>query len=81
MDGIINRRNKNQPGYLFQKLNSNHPNMKYAAEVKSEICLETKIVSSNDVITTEVKCNERKSPVDWSSNISKWYKRNVTIVI
>ena len=55
--------------------------MKYAAEVKSEICLETKIVSSNDVITTEVKRNERKSPVDWSSNISKWYKRNVTIVI
>ena len=81
MNDIINRRNENQPDYLFQKLNSNHPNMKYTVEEKSEISLETKIVSSNGVITTEVKRNERQSPVDWSSNVPKWYKRNVIIVI
>ena len=29
VDDIINRRNINQPDDLFQKLNSNHSNMKY----------------------------------------------------
>ena len=54
VDDITNRRNKNQPDDLFQKLTSNHPNMKYTVEVKPEIFLDTKIVYSNDVITTEV---------------------------
>ena len=62
VDDIINRRNKNQPDDLLQKLNSNHPNMKYTVEVKPEIFFDTKIVYSNDVITTEVKRNERKLP-------------------
>ena len=73
VDDIINRRNKNKPDDLLQKLNSNHPNMKYTVEVKPEIFLDTKIVYSNDVITTEVKRNERKLPVHWSSKVLKWY--------
>ena len=32
VDDIINRRNKNQPDDLLQKLNSNHPNVNYAVE-------------------------------------------------
>ena len=60
MDDITNRRNKNQPDDLFQKLNSNHPNMKYTVEVKPDIFVDTKIGYSNDVITTVVKRNERK---------------------
>ena len=44
MDDIINRRNKNQPDDLFQKLNSNHSNLKYTVEVKPEILLNTKII-------------------------------------
>ena len=63
VDGIINRRNKNEPGDLLQKLNNSHPNMKYTVELKPEIFLETKIVYSNDVITTEVKRNYTKSSV------------------
>ena len=59
---IINRRNKTQPDDLLQKINSNHPSMKYTAEVKPEIFLDIKIVYSNDVIATEVKRNERKLP-------------------
>ena len=43
VDDIINRRNKNQPDGLFQKLNSNHPNMKYTVEVKPEIFLDTNL--------------------------------------
>ena len=79
VDDIINRRNKNEPDDLFQKLNNNHPNMKYTVEVKPEIFLDTKIVYSNDVITTEVKRNDRKLPVHWSSKVPKWYKRNAII--
>ena len=79
MNDIINRRNKNQPDDLLQKLNSNHPNMKYTVEVKPEIFFDTKIVYSNDVITTEVKRNERKLPVHWSSEVPKRYKRNAII--
>ena len=37
VDDVINRRNKNQPDDLLQKLNSNNPNMKYIVEVKPEI--------------------------------------------
>ena len=79
VDDISNRRNKNEPDDLFKKLNSNHPNMKYTVEVKPEISLDTKIVYSNDVITTEVKRNDRKLPVHWSSKVPKWYKGNAII--
>ena len=73
VDDIINRRNKNEPDDLFQKFNNNHPNMKYKVEVKPEIFLDTKTVYSNDVITTEVKRNDRKLPVHWSSKVPKQY--------
>ena len=79
VDGINNRRNKNEPDDLIQKLNNNHPNMKYTVEVKPEIFLDTKIVYSNDVITIEVKRNDRKLPIHWSSKIPKSYKRNAII--
>ena len=79
VDDIINRRNKNQPVDLFQKLNSNHPNMKYTVEVKSEIFLERKIVYSNDVFTTEVKRYEKTLPVHWSSEVMKRYERSAII--
>ena len=62
----------------FRNPNNNHPNMKYTVEVKTEIFLETKIVYSNDVITT-VKRNDRKLPVHLSSKVPKRYKRNVFI--
>ena len=79
VDDIINRRNNNQSDDLFQKLNINHPNMKYTDEVKPEFFLDTKTVYSNDVITTEVKRNEGKLPVHWSSKVPKRYKRNAII--
>ena len=77
MDDIVNRRNKNEPDDLFQKLNNNHPNMKYTVEVKPDIFLATKIVNGNDIITTEVKRNDRKLPVHQSSKVPKQYERNV----
>ena len=65
---------------MFQKLNSNHPNVKYTVEVKPEIFLDAKIVYSNGIITTEVKRNERKLPVHWSSMVRKRYKGNAIII-
>ena len=44
VDDIISRKNKNQPGDLFQNFNRNHPNMKYTVEVKPDIFLDTKAV-------------------------------------
>ena len=44
VDDITSRRNKNQPGDLFQKLNRNHANMKYTVEVKPDVFLDTKTV-------------------------------------
>ena len=75
----MNRRYENQPDDLVEKLNSNHPNVKYTVEVKPENFLDTKIVYSNDVIKTEVKRNERKLPLHWSSKVPKQYKRNAII--
>ena len=79
VDDIINKRNKNELHDLFQKLNNNHPNMKSTVEVKPGIFLDTKIVYSNDVITTEVKRNDRKLSVHWSPKVSKRYKKNAII--
>ena len=79
VDDIINRRSKNQPDDLFQKLNSNHPNMKYTVEVKPEIFLDRKMVYSTDVFTTEVKRNEKMLPVHWSSKVVKRYERSAII--
>ena len=56
--------------------------MKYTVGVKPEIFLDTKIVYSNDVITTEVRRNEKKLPVHWSSKVPKqwlWHRGVVVI--
>ena len=81
VDDVINRINKNQPDDLFQKLNSNHPNMKYKFEVKPEIFLDTKIVYSNDVITTEVKRNDRKLPSTGHQRFQNGIKGMLSLVI
>ena len=50
--------------------------MKYAAEVKPDIFLDIKIVYGNDVITIQVRLNERKLPVH---KVLKQNKRNAII--
>ena len=51
----------------------------HTVEKKPEIFLDTKIGYSNDIITTEVKRNERKLPVHLSSKVPKRYTRNAII--
>ena len=50
--------------------------MKYAVEVKPDIFLDIKIVYGNDVITIQVRLNERKLPVH---KVLKQNKRNAII--
>ena len=59
--------NTSKPKSKFEKWNKTKiPDMKYTVQVKPEIFIGTKIVYCNDVITTEVKRNERKLPIHWS---------------
>ena len=53
--------------------------MKHTVEVTPDIFLDTKVVYINDAIRTEVKRNDRKLPVHWSSKVPKRYKRNAII--
>ena len=68
VDGIINKRYKDQPDNLFQALNSNHPKIKYTIEVEDlDKFLNTKTIQKNGIVTAEVNRNDRKSPVHWTS--------------
>ena len=53
--------------------------MKYIVDVKPDKFLDTKILYNNNVITTEVKRNERNLPVHWSLNVAKRYTRNAIV--
>ena len=50
-------------------------NMKYTIQVKPERFLDTKVYN-NSVITTKIKCSERKLLVHWSSKAPERYKKN-----
>ena len=67
---------KDQSENLFQALNSNHPKIKCTTEVDPGKLLDTKIIQKNGIVTTEVNRKDRKLPVNWTSRIPKWYKRN-----
>ena len=63
VDNIINKQYKDQPDYLFQALNSNHPKIKYTTEVDPDKFLDTKIIQENGIMTTEINQKRRKLPV------------------
>ena len=52
VDDPYNRRNKNQPDELFQKMNKYHPNINLTVEVNPSKFLDTKIYRDNN----EIKC-------------------------
>ena len=72
-DNIINRRNKNQPDDLSQKLS------KY--ELYSWSKAKDFSWHSKDAIATKVKRNGRKLPVHWSSRFQHGIKRTLSLVI
>ena len=75
VDDSINRREKNKPGELFNKLNSYHPKIKFTIEITPEKFLDTKIIYENN-IQTSVYRSVNKLPNHWNSKVPKKYKRN-----
>ena len=57
----------NQPGNLFQALNSNHPKIKYTIEVDLDKFLDTKIILEIGIVTTEANQKVRKLSVHSTS--------------
>ena len=71
----INRREKNKPYELFNKLNSYHPKIKFTIEITPEKFLDTKIIYEKN-IQTSVYRSDNKLPNHWNSKVPKNYKRN-----
>ena len=79
VDDTYNRRKKNQPDELFERMNKYHPNINFTAEVNPSKFLDTKIYRDNN----EIKCigyhKETKLPSQWTSAVPKHCKKNVSI--
>ena len=52
VDDTYNRRNKNQPDELFERMNKYHPNINLTLEVNPSKFLDTNIYRDNN----EIKC-------------------------
>ena len=77
IDDTYNRRKKNQPDILFQKLNDYHPNIKFTIEVHPKKFLDTDIIPTGEGLKFMVHRKENKLPIHWSSQVPIRYKRNV----
>ena len=79
VDDTYNRRNKNQPDELFERMNKYHPNINFTVEVKPSKFLDTKIYRDSN----EIKCiayhKENKLSSQWTPAVPKHCKKNVSI--
>ena len=69
VDDVINKRRKNTPDLLLDKLNSYHPRIKFTIEVNPTRFLDTKVINKHGFITTSVHRKVTKLPTHWSSKI------------
>ena len=76
VDDVFNKRKRNEPDVLLDKLNNCHPKIKFTIEISPEKFLDTKLINKDGVHTTEVFRKTTKQPVNWKSRIPKRYKRN-----
>ena len=60
----------------FEKLSSDHPNIKSTIEKNPTKFLDTEIIRRGCEIETKVYNKSKKLPVHWSSKIPTKYKRN-----
>ena len=79
VDDTYNRRKKNSPDLLFQRLNSYHINIRFTLEVQPTKFLDTKIVRSENSLSFFVAPKDTKLPFHWSSAVPKKYKRNIIV--
>ena len=76
IDDMYIRRKKNEPDSLFEKLNSDHPNIKLTIENNATTFLDTEIIRHGCEIKTKVYNRFKKLLVHWSSRILTRYKHN-----
>ena len=77
VDDIINRRKKNEPDILLEKLQAYHPRINFTVEVNPSKFLDTDIsLIANSPCLTRVYRKPNKFPVHWSSQVPIRYKRN-----
>ena len=79
VNNIYSKWIKNQPDKLFQKLNNYHRNIKLTIEVNSSKFLDIEIMINDDITEASVVVAESKIPNNWSSAVSKKYKRNAIL--
>ena len=77
VDDTYNRRKRNQPDILLEKLNSYHPNLKFTIETNPSKFLDTKITRIENTLTFSVAPKESKLSFHWTSAVPKKYKRNI----
>ena len=76
VDDMHVKRNRNKADNLFDALNSNHSNIKFALEQNPKKFLDTLIIEKNNQIKTQVFDKKFMYPVHWSSKVPFRYKRN-----
>ena len=67
VDDIINRRKKNEPDHLLEKIRNFHPNIKFTVEVNPEKFLDTKLLYEDGQCITRVFRKPNKVPLHWFS--------------
>ena len=69
-------RRKLGDNFLFDRLNSYHPNIKLTIEVNPRKFLDTKLTNINGTYKFNVYRKNTKLPSPWTSKTPKHYKRN-----
>ena len=77
VDDCINRRARNEPDVLLERLNSYHPKITFTAELSPEKFLDTKLgLKDTGLCYPAVYRKPNKISIHWSSKVPKRYKRN-----
>ena len=67
---------KNTSHVLYDVLNNYHSKIKLIIKTSPQRFLDTEIIYINDTIETPVHRKKTKTPIPWTSNIHKRYKKN-----
>ena len=76
-DDKYNRKNKNQPDELLQRMNKYHPNINLTVEINPSKFLDTKIYPDNNEIECYAYHKEMTLPFHWACAVPKHSKKNV----
>ena len=76
VDDVFNRRKKNMPDVLLQRMMEYHPRINFTVEENPKKFLDTEILISGTICQTRVYRKPNKVPLHWHSKTPVRYKRN-----